>query len=310
MITTITLNPAVDKTCMLPELLPGQINRMKDVKNIAGGKGINVTKILRQYGYPVRALGFLGGYNGRFIEDYLVKRGVDCKFTPVNGETRCNTNVISEGGCVTELLEPGPFISKDELQAFLFTYEEALADSEIIVISGSIPEGVPVTVYGELIQMAHKKGKHVCLDSNKDSLREGIVSQPFMIKPNVKELEDLLHKKMKNRDMIITEINSFLKKGISHVLVSMGAEGLLYGTEGKLLYAKAPEVNALNTVACGDCVVASFVMSLLEKEEKEECLKRAVAISAANATTMESAVIPKAMAKALYENVQIEKIIG
>ena len=156
MIYTVTLNPAIDKTAEIADFAAGTVNRITSVREDAGGKGINVTKILRQYDYPVRALGFLGGYNGRFIEDYLKSIGAEFCFTYVNGETRCNTNVLSGDGSVTELLEPGPIVSKEELNDFLGKYEEALTDSEVIVISGSIPEGVPVTIYADLIRLAKK----------------------------------------------------------------------------------------------------------------------------------------------------------
>ena len=308
MITTITLNPAVDKTCTLKELIPGAVNRMEDVKNIAGGKGINVTKILRQYDYPVRALGFLGGYNGRFIEDYLKSIGAEFCFTYVNGETRCNTNVLSGDGSVTELLEPGPIVSKEELNDFLGKYEEALTDSEVIVISGSIPEGVPVTIYADLIRLAKEKGVKVCLDTSGEPLKEGIAASPFMIKPNKRELEALLNEKIETLAMLKDKASKLVRAEIDHVLVSMGNDGLLYANKKQVLFAKAPKVQAVNTVACGDSVVSSFVMSLIRGDDGEECLKKAVAISAANATTFDSAVIPKETAGQLYEVIEVQSI--
>ncbi len=308
MITTITLNPAVDKTCTLKELIPGAVNRMEDVKNIAGGKGINVTKILRQYDYPVRALGFFGGYNGRFIEDYLKSIGAECCFTYVSGETRCNTNVLSDAGCVTELLEPGPIVSKEELDDFLGKYEAALTDSEVVIISGSIPEGIPAGIYADLIKMAKEKGSKVCLDTSGEPLKEGVAARPFMIKPNKRELEVLFNEKIETLAELKCKIAKLVESGISHVLVSMGSDGLIYANKKQVLFAKAPSVQAVNTVACGDSVVSSFVMSLIKGDDDEECLKKAVAISAANATTFESAVIPKETAGQLYEMVDVQYV--
>ena len=136
MITTVTLNPAIDKTITTSRLLPGQVNRGDSVKNIAGGKGINVTKVLRQYGSSVCALGFLGGYTGRFIEEYVEGLGAESAFTQIAGETRTSTNVLSMDGYVTEILEPGPVICEEEKERFLQTYTEKLAGSRFVVLSG------------------------------------------------------------------------------------------------------------------------------------------------------------------------------
>lgn len=307
MITTITLNPAIDKTCRATSLIPGQVNRMESIKNIAGGKGINVTKVLLQYGYQVRAMGLFGGYTGTFIEESVKALGAECRFTHVAGDTRCNMNIISGDGYVTEVLEPGPVISMEELSSFMADYQRALSDSEMIILSGSVPEGVPENIYEQLIDRAKEAEKKVLLDSSGVYLKKGVQALPFMIKPNAKELEILTGKKLRDRDDVIHAALHFAEKGISHVLVSMGEKGLLYVCGQEIFFAKAPSVKAVNTVGCGDSVVASFAMSLMMGEEKEELLRRAVAISAANATTLDSAVIPKETVEELYDKVEIEK---
>lgn len=309
MIATVTLNPAIDKTCKTARMIPGQVNRMDSMTNIAGGKGINVTKILRQYGYEVVALGFLGGYTGRFIEESLRDMGAECRFTKIAGDTRCNLNVLSEDGYVTELLEPGPVISKEELTAFLAEYEGALAACELVILSGSIPKGVPGNIYVKLIELANGAGVKVLLDTSGEALKAGISAKPFMIKPNLKELEGLIGRKINDREEAETVACGFASHGISHVMVSMGAKGLLYAHDEKVLFAKAPDIKAVNTVACGDSVVASFAMSLLKEDNMEECLKQAAAISAANATTLESAVIPKEVAEELYESICVQNFL-
>ena len=306
MIVTVTLNPAIDKTCRMARMIPGQVNRMDSMKNIAGGKGINVTKILRQYGYEVMALGFLGGYTGQFIEEYLAGIGTECRFTKITGDTRCNLNIISEDGYVTELLEPGPIISKEELEAFLDEYKCALAGSELVILSGSIPKGVPEDIYARLIEIANEIGVKVLLDSSGEAMKAGISAGPFMIKPNLKELEGLIGRKISDKDEAAEIASAFTLHGIPHVMVSMGAKGLLYVREKEVLYTKAPDVKVENTVACGDSVVASFAMSLMKGDSMEECLKWATAISAANATTMESAVIPKEVADELHDCIIVE----
>lgn len=309
MITTVTLNPAIDKTCTLSSLRAGTVNRMESVRNLAGGKGINVTKVLRQYAYPVCALGFLGGYTGKFIEEYVKSIGAECCFTTIKGETRTNINVLAQDGYVTEILEPGAVISKEELNSFYESFEKKTKESELIILSGSVPEGVPVTIYKELIEKAKGKGKKVLLDSSGDFLKEGALALPFMIKPNLKELEVLAGKKLKDREEAMHAALHFNRLGISHVIVSMGEKGILYVTRQSVYYAAVPKIKAVNTVGCGDSVVAAFAMGILSKEAPAEILRWCGAISAANALTAESAVIPKENAEELVADIIVEKLV-
>ncbi len=307
MFTTVTLNPAMDKTYTAARLLPGQVNRMDSVKNLAGGKGINVAKVLRQYGFEVKAMGFLGGYTGSFIEDYVRKIGGKCCFTHVAGETRSSINILSQDGYVTEVLEPGPQISEKELSQFYQDFEREIADSELVILSGSAPAEVPSSIYADLILKAREQGKKVLLDSSGEYLRQGVKAGPFMVKPNGKELEILIGRKIRGLEDTISAAIDLSRRGIDHVLVSMGAKGLLYVSGQQILYGKAPGIRAVNTVGCGDSVVAAFAMAYAKDLNEEEILRYCVGLSAANATTLESAVIPMEKAQELLEEVQIER---
>lgn len=132
MILTVTLNPAVDKTYTAGELITGHVNRMRTAMSFAGGKGINVAKVLRQYGQLVCATGFLGGYAGDFIEDTLLDKQVECQFIRVEGETRSNINILADNGYATEIIEPGPLIGEEALEEFLVLFDE-LADRKSVV---------------------------------------------------------------------------------------------------------------------------------------------------------------------------------
>lgn len=306
MITTVTLNPAVDKTYTAARLIPGQVNRMEGVKNLAGGKGINVTKVLRQFDYPVRALGFLGGYTGRFIEDFVAGTGAVCGFTHIQEETRSSMNILSNDGYVTEILEPGPGVSEAELIQFMADYRRAAEESSLIILSGSAPKEVDEDIYKRLTEIAGEAGKKVLLDTSGSFLKQGAEAIPFMIKPNLKELETLCGRKVRDIEDVIHAALQLNAWGIEHILVSMGYKGILYACDKKILYAKAPYVKAVNTVGCGDSVVAAFAISLMKQEGMEQTLRRCVAVSAANATTLESAVIPLDKAEAFLERIEIE----
>ena len=309
MILTVTLNPAVDKTYTSGELITGHVNRMRSAMSLAGGKGVNVTKVLRQYDVPVCATGFLGGYAGGFIEDYLKSIGVDCRFIHVECESRSNMNILADNGYVTEILEPGPEIGEEHLQQFLEQYESLLSCCELVVLSGSAARGLPDDIYVKLIEKARIKGIKTMLDTSGDSLKNALMIKPYLIKPNQKELEYIVGHKLVNRDAVIEAALEIHKSGIAHVIVSMGKKGLVSVSSGGYVYfAKAGRIHAVNTVGCGDCVVASYAMSILKGESKEESLRKAAAVSAANATTIKSADIPLEVAEELYDGISVEKL--
>lgn len=295
MILTVSLNPAVDKTCEIESLKPGEVNRLLQVESVPGGKAVNVTKVLRQFKLPVMAVGFLGGNAGKFIEEGLEAQGVLCCFTRIAGDTRTNSNVVAADGSVTELLEPGPEISEKELENFRKQFRGCLGQCEWVILSGSVPGGVPADIYRELIEECHAFGCRVILDSSGEALRQGILAKPDLVKPNQKELEYLAGKSLDTEEKIKKAMQQLCDKTGGEVVVSLGAEGLLaLSAKQKNEFWKqaARQVEAVNTVGCGDTVVASLCMSRIAGEEPEIMLRKAAALAAANATTRENGIIP------------------
>lgn len=309
-ILTVTLNPAVDKTYTAQTVMIGQVNRMLTMKKLAGGKGVNVTKILRQYGFPVNATGFLGGSNGKFIEEELIRRGAKCSFVEATGETRSNMNIAAEDGFVTELLEPGPEIGDTEQELFLRSYAELIKNSCLVILSGSVPDGIRKDIYGELIQRAKTEGVPVYLDSSGESLRQGIVAAPDLVKPNWKELEFLMGHRIADSREVVEAAQYLQEMGIRKVIVSMGSKGLISVSKEGVYRAVSEKIRAVNTVACGDSVVASYAMSACLGETEEEAIRRACAVAAANATTLESADIPVQTAEKLLPGIYVEQLRG
>ena len=309
-IMTVTLNPAVDKTYTTQELIVGNVNRMRTVMKIAGGKGVNVAKVLRQYDFDVAATGFLGGYSGRFIEEELERRGAACRFVHVDGETRSNMNILADNGFVTEILEPGPVISAQKQREFMEQYERLLGECGMVVLSGSVGQGMDADIYETLTARAADAGVPVCLDASGESLRLGLRARPRMVKPNLRELEGLMGRKLRDRGQAAEAARLLCAEGIARVVVSMGSRGLLSVTADDVLYARAPGIVPVNTVGCGDCVVASYAMSYMKGESEEEAVLRACAVSAANATTLESADIPMAAAEKLRQEIVVERMDG
>ena len=307
-ILTVTLNPAVDKTYTTQGLTVGNVNRMRTVMKIAGGKGVNVTKVLRQYGFDVAATGFLGGYSGRFIGEELERIGAEDHFVYVAEETRSNMNILADDGYVTEILEPGPTISLREQEEFLARYDTLLEQCGLVILSGSVAQGIGTDIYEKLVVRARGASVPVYLDSNGEGLRYGMRAKPQLIKPNQKELEYLMGRRLTRREEIVGAARLFLENGIAQVVVSMGARGLLSISGENVLYARTERIEAVNTVGCGDCVVASYAMSYLMGESEEQAIVRACAISAANATTLVSTDIPLETAKELMNKIILEKI--
>ena len=292
MIMTVSLNPAVDKTCRLREMTPGEVNRLSSAESVAGGKAVNVTKVLRQFHIPVAAVGFLGGSGGNLIGEAMEEMGVECHFTKIAGKTRTSTNVLEENGRVTELLEPGPVISEKELGGFLKQFTGCLENCEMAVLSGSLPEGVPKDIYAKLVELCHMAGCRVILDSSGEALRQGIQAGPDLVKPNRKELEYLAGRQLQSREEIIGAARELLALGVGRVVVSLGGEGLLCVDGENVHFQAAKQVQAVNTVGCGDTVVASLCMSGLAGDDMETALAKAAAMAAANATTKENGNIP------------------
>lgn len=292
MIGTVTLNPAVDKTYETGRVILGDVNRMRSAVNVAGGKGINVAKLLRQFHLNVAALGFLGGYTGRMIEDTCMKLGVECHFTRIKGETRSSINILGDDGYVTEILEPGPMITEKEYRNFLQEFEYCAEHCEIMVLSGSAPGGIPGNIYAQLIEICRFYSKRVILDTSGELLREGIKASPYLIKPNKKELEYLTGRKLSGQEEIVSAARELVEGGIQKAVVSLGAEGLLYVDAGQVISKPAKKVKVVNTVGCGDSVVAALCMSELAGEDPEMMMQKAAALSAAHATTGENGNLP------------------
>ena len=292
MILTVNLNPAVDRTCRLQTLKPGEVNRLYSAKNVAGGKAVNVAKVLRQFHMPTAAVGFLGGSGGRMIEEALEKAGVECHFTEIGGQTRTNTNILEEDGRVTEILESGPVITEKELTRFLKQFTGCLENCELAVLSGSFPQGVPTDIYARLTELCHMAGCRVILDASGEALRQGIQAGPDLVKPNRRELEYLAGRPLKTRKDAVEAARALLAAGVGRVVVSLGSEGLLWVDGERELFREARPVKTVNTVGCGDTVVAALCMGEIAGEDAQTTLAKAAAMAAANASTGESGNIP------------------
>lgn len=289
MIITVTMNPSIDKLYIVDAFSPFAVMRVKQVNNTAGGKGVNVARVASQMGEPVTATGIIGGFHGQYLETLLHRQSIHSQFTIGPQETRCCINIQeTASGQHTEFLEPGPPIDQDTLERFLQQYKQLVVTGQVITLSGSLPAGIPADFYGELIKEAHRFGKQVLLDTSGEPLRKGIESNPDLIKPNREELSQLLGSPISSKEQAIQAAETLRQRGIQTVVVSLGKEGAVMACPEGLFYGIAPEAQTVNTVGCGDSMIAGFAVGLSRKQSFAQCLKMAIAVSVANTLTKET----------------------
>ncbi len=308
MITTVTLNVAIDKAYVIGEFKQGEVMRVQKCTNTAGGKGLNVAKVVKLCGEEVLASGLVGGHTGAYVEQLLKEQQVKNEFVHIAGESRCCINILAEDGSSTEFLEPGAVVSEEEVARFLEEFEGIIDKSDVVTISGSVPKGVEPTIYASMIEKIKAKGRQVILDTSGALLEEGIKARPTMIKPNSDEIAALLNVNISNQQQLIESGKKLQAMGIEYVVISLGGDGALVITEEAVYHGQPPKITPVNTVGCGDSMVAAFAVGMARKYSIEECLKYAVSVSAANALTMATGSFREEDQKKLYEQVTIEKI--
>ena len=284
MIYTITLNPALDRTLWIQKVRDDVSNRILEEKSFAGGKSVDVSKVLKNLGVDNIALGFVGGFAGRELEGRLLNEGIETDFVRVSGETRTNI-IIHETGTGKQLAfnARGPEIKPDELMQFIEQLEK-LPCGDVVAIGGSIPLGVSPEISRTIISLVKKCQAKVVLDVDGEALRQGIKALPNVIKPNIHELSELAGRELKGLDDVVSAARSINQQGVEIVLVSMGAKGILLVSDGQQYLAVPPNVNVESTIGAGDSSVAGFVSGLVQGKDLKQCLIYAVA--AGTATTL------------------------
>lgn len=270
-VVTITLNPAVDKTITIEKFEYGGTNRAKDMRMDAGGKGINVAKVLHQFGQPVIASGLLAGHQGTWIEGRLTEMGIDCQFTRIAGETRTNTKIVDESTKeTTEVNEQGFQVTHDDLNQLLQLIKEQLTGIEYLVVAGSMPPGTPADYYKTLIETANAAGIKVILDADGDVFRQGLAGIPYAVKPNVHELERYFERVFNSDAELLEAARLLIDKGIEIVQISLGKDGSLLVTKEEAYRARPFPITPLSTVGAGDSMVATMVYGFLHQMDLEQ----------------------------------------
>lgn len=304
MIYTVTLNPSIDYVINLEHLKTGQVNRVNDENVYPGGKGINVSRVLKTLGHDNVATGFVSNFTGDFIINSLSDLNVKSDFIKLdNGFTRINVKIKSDEE--TEINGGGPHISDEKLKE-LFDKVSELKEGDILVLAGSIPSTLKEDLYEKI--MEHVKGNNVkvVVDATKNLLLNVLKYNPFLIKPNNHELEEIFNVKLENVEDIAVYGKKLQKMGARNVLVSMGKDGALLITEDKEIFiSNVPKGRVINSVGAGDSMVAGFISGYTNSNSYEEALRLGAA--SGSATAFSSDLATKEFIDKLIQEIKVER---
>ena len=303
MIYTITLNPALDYNLETSEFNLGKLNLSEQTQFSSGGKGINVSKVLKNLGVESTALGFLGGFTGEFIKYELEKKEIKHDFVEVSGDTRINIK-IKTGETETELAGLSPKIHENQIISLMDKLKN-VNHGDILVLSGSVPKSLQRDIYKKIIENI-KKDIKVILDTRGEAFVEALSLKPFLVKPNHHELEEFCNKNLNTLEEIIEGAKSIQNLGVENVIVSLGKDGSIILTGNEIYKGNVPKGVLKNSVGAGDSMIAGIVSKLSQGESILEAYKFGIASGSATAFSHE--LCKKEEVLALLDEINIEKV--
>lgn len=310
MILTITLNPSVDVGYHLSEGFQlDKVNRVDNVSKTAGGKGLNVSRVLKQLDENVAASGFLGGSLGTFIREKIEEEGIQDYFIPIEEPTRNCIAILHEGN-QTEILESGPTVSKTEQVDFLEAIERYVQKVNFITVSGSLPKDVPDEFYKQVLSVAGEYEVPVLLDTKGELLRQCLQhdKKPYLIKPNQQELTDLLKKDVQNEEEIKEALQHSMFSGVSLVVVTLGSDGAIVKYDNQIYQAKIPKVEAVNPVGSGDAVIAGFAAGLSKGLADVSLITYGLSMGVLNAMETQTGRVDVSKIDEIRQGIRVEKM--
>lgn len=286
MIYTVTLNPAIDYIIKCDDLKVGKINRTKNERFVAGGKGINISKVLKIFNVKSVNFGFVGGFTGDFIKKSLFDEKIKCDFVHVeDGFSRVNVKIKSDEE--TDINGQGPKISEENIEDF-FKKLEKIETGDTLVLSGNIPKNLTEDFYEKIIKKVNEKNIKIVVDAEKKLIINTLKWKPFLIKPNNFELEEILGEKLESLEKIVDGAKRLQKMGAKNVLVSRGGDGGVFVAEtGEVFCCASPKGKVLNTTGAGDSVVAGFLAEFEKGGDFERAFKFGLATGSATAFSEE-----------------------
>ncbi|SHH39647.1 1-phosphofructokinase family hexose kinase [Thermosipho atlanticus] len=310
MIFTLTMNPCLDRYIYIDKLVYDDTIRARKIVDYPAGKGIDVSRVIKELGGISIAITFLGGDNGRKIENMLDKEGVIYSSIRVESETRMNIILESKGGQY-RISMPGAKISKRKLEVVFEVLEALVREDDIVVISGSLPQGVKPEIYFKIIKLLKDRGSYVYYDTDGEALKIGIHAKPDAIKPNIHEFERLIEKKISSENLseLISEGRRLIAEfELKEILLTLGGKGSLLITNEKALYAHHVEVPIKSAVGAGDSFLAAYVLKKNEGNTEIEAFRWANAAGSAAVMTPGTELCRIEDVLNLLEKIRIEKV--
>lgn len=309
MIYTVTLNPAVDRELQVEELTFDTVLRASRFRVDCGGKGFNVARMLRSLGTSSVAIGFAAGKAGELLNDELQALGIETGFVWVDGETRTNVCIVNaDNSHHIKVNEPGPTISGDDLGKLMQKIRELARPGDYWVLAGSLPPGVPPSIYADMITILQSAGARVFLDTSDEALRQACQAKPFLIKPNAEEARDLTGLPINTPAEIAAAGKAIQAMGAGNVIISLGKQGALLVNGRQAWLAASPDIVERNPIGAGDSMVAGLVWGLSQGHDLPEALRRGIACGAATASQSGTSVGTLAQVNELLPQVSLSEI--
>jgi 1-phosphofructokinase len=284
MIYTCTLNPSIDYLVGIEEMKFGSLNRANKTAFYAGGKGINVSRVLKSLGETSTALGYIGGFTGAFIQEQLEQAGILQDFIKVTDPTRINIKLKS--GVETEINGIGPMISEEQKYE-LFEKISVLTSEDFLILAGSLPPAVSPDFYRTIAKLCFEKNIRLIADTSGEALEAILQYEPFLVKPNEHELGELFNVEISSIEEVVFYGRKLLEKGPINVIVSLGSKGALLINKDVVAFANVPKGELKNSVGAGDSVVAGFVASYKKQSDYLEAFKYGIACGSATAFSLD-----------------------
>lgn len=310
MITTLTLNPCIDKTITVNEFKYGELNRVAGTRTDVSGKGINVSIAVHQLGQKTKCLGFNFTYGSDVMKDSLKKSGIDYEFIDVEGTLRTNIKIFDlKNRVMTELNEHGHFVSEEAVETLKKLVIKEAKVSDIMVFNGSVPEGVPKDIYKMLIEAIKDYNVKTILDAEGELLLEGIKARPYFIKPNLFEFETAFKVKATNKKEIVKVAKEIIENGVKIVCVTLGKEGAVIVSEDEAWFAPGCDIKVKGIQGAGDSLVAGVCIGIINKLDVQEMLRYGVAAANASLIREGTLMCTEKDFNAMLPQVTIERIL-
>ena len=304
MIYTVTLNPALDYFMNYEELALGEVNRTGKTQISAGGKGIMESRMLSLVGAKSKALGFLGGFSGQYIKDFLNENQIDSDFTEIEDLTRINVKLKSQEN-ETSLDAAGPKLQESEINHFLEKFDH-LKEDDIVVFAGTIPKSLGEDFYERLIAKVQKQKATFVMDVDGQKLLDSLPAHPLLIKPNREELEAIFETSFKNNEQIIPYGQKLLEMGAQNIIVSMAGDGALLFTNEKVYFAQGIKGELKNSIGAGDSTVAGFLAEYSQSKDPLLAFRQAIACGTSKAFSDD--MPSRAFLEDIYKKVNISEV--